>query len=160
MLLFKKCSVFFKRSMQLRCKSVTTLCLRYKCQLSTKTKFYFLSGALESSWKPNQLPHPHCDQSKHSTVNIWVTLDKVSHIVPGTGTLHLPWYIQCIYGALMEIGTAISSLWKLMVEIMLPIKIFCWRIVILLLESAESIFKFILLMFINYLLKRKKRLGI
>lgn len=41
-------------------------------------------------------------------------------------------------------------------------KTFCWKNVILLLESAESIFKFILFMFIklNYLIKRKKSLGI
>lgn len=57
---------------------------------------------------------------------------------------------------------AISSLWKLMVEIMMPIKPFAEKNVILLLESAESIFKFILFMFIklNYLIKRKKSLGI
>lgn len=32
----------------------------------------FISGLLEFSGKPNQLPHPHCDQSENSTVNIWV----------------------------------------------------------------------------------------
>lgn len=45
---------------------------------------------------------------------------------------------------------------------MLPIKTFCWKIVILLPESTESIFKFRLFMFImlNYLRSRKKSLGI
>lgn len=45
---------------------------------------------------------------------------------------------------------------------MLPIKTFCGKIVILLLESTESISKFILFMFItlNYLLSRKKSPGI
>lgn len=109
---------------------------------------------LEFSWKPNQLPYPHCDQSKNITVNT-VTLG--SAITPGTGMLHLFWYI---YGALMEIGMAISSLWKLLVEIMLlkEKNLLLKNLVILVLESAESI-KFPLLMFIKLFISEEDKSG-
>lgn len=83
----KKCSIFSNAA---RNSDANLLQRMSEVQMPTEheNQILFLSGVLEFSWKPNQLSHPHCDQSKNSTVNIWVTLDKVSHIVrivPGTG---------------------------------------------------------------------------